>query len=361
MKKVYYLRSTSIVNDSRATKEIDYYVEKGYEVVVLGWNRHHIEIPNNDKVKYKMFKIKSRYGDGIKNILKLATFQLWLYFNILFNKNSIDIIHACDFDTAFIASKAYNKRKTKFIYDIYDYYVDSHNTNFLKSTIEKLDIKLINKSNLVIICTEQRREQIKKSNPKELAIVHNSPDIKFESKDKKYNPQNIKICFVGVLQDDRLIEEIVSAVEQTNGLELHIGGFGKYEQLLIDKSKQTEKIKFYGQMNYEDVLKLESECDILFATYNPQFPNHKYSAPNKVYEAMALGKPIIVCKNTGIDDIVSKEKIGYAIDYDAKQFIEVVKNIDEESYRKMSIRSKSLYAEKYSWNKMKDVLSKHNI
>ena len=37
----------------------------------------------------------------------------------------------------------------------------------------------------------------------------------------------------------------------------------------------------------------------------------------KLYEAMALGKPIIVCKNTGIDSFVKENNLGAVINYDA--------------------------------------------
>ena len=108
-------------------------------------------------------------------------------------------------------------------------------------------------------------------------------------------------------------------------------------------------------MKYDDVLDLENKCDILFATYNPEVPNHKYSAPNKVYEAMALGKPIIVCENTGIDELVKKEKIGFAIKYDAKEFIKIIKKITKEDYEKIQHYTQKIYNEKYSWLAMEKI------
>ena len=107
-------------------------------------------------------------------------------------------------------------------------------------------------------------------------------------------------------------------------------------------------------MKYEDVLNLEEDANLLFATYNPEILNHKYSAPNKLYEAMVLGKPIIVCKNTGIDELVKNENIGISISYDAKKFIEVIENLSEnkELQKKLSDNAKRLYNEKYSWKQM---------
>lgn len=359
-KKIIYLRSTSIINDSRATKEINTYLTNNNKVIVLGWNRKQLDITNSDKnVIYDLYNRKSEYGNGLKNIFCLSFFQIWLYRKLKKYKNKYNIIHACDFDTAFIASKIAKKYNKKFIYDIYDYYIDCHNLSFLKRFIEKMDIKTINKADSIIICTEQRKNQILKCNPKNICVVHNSPQISEKSNKRKFNQKKIKVCYVGILQDDRLLIEISKEIIKEKNIEFHVGGFGKYEDYFKKMSEENRNINFYGQMKYEDVLSLESNCDILFATYNPKVPNHKYSAPNKVYEAMALGKPIIVCKDTGVDEMVEKEEIGFSIDYNASEFINTIKQIDSKKYDLIKEKSVQLYKNKYSWETMEKELLKN--
>lgn len=357
-KTVFFIRSTSTINDSRATKEIKFYEENQYNVVVLGWNRQGVKLENTKNVIYNMYNEKSEYGKGLKNLTKMISFQRWIYKNIRNSRDKIDIIHACDFDTAYISYKAYNKKRTKFVYDIYDYYVESHNLGRIENIIEKEDTKIISNADLVIICTEKRKNQIRKAKPKKVIVIHNSPEIQAEENNNELNLQKIKLCYVGILQNDRLLKEIAEKIKNKAKYELHIGGFGKYENFFKELSLKSDNIKFYGQMKYEDVIKLEKKCDILFATYNPAIANHKYSAPNKIYEAMALGKPIIVCKDTGIDQLVTEEKIGYVIDYDANKFVEILEKIDLETYNEMSIRLKKLYSDKYKWENMKRKLIK---
>ena len=361
MKKIAYLRTTSIINDSRANKEINAYAEQGNFVYVFGWDRQNLtenQLNVCDNIQFIMYNQKSNYGDGIKNVFKLLKFELWLSKMLRKMINEIDIIHACDFDTAYIGYKIAKKYNKKFIYDIYDYYVDCHNLYFLKKIVENMDISIINKSDVVILCTEQRCEQIKKALPKKVEIIHNTPDIKNEYVMSKFNKNSIKICYVGILQDDRLLIEIGNIINKYPNVELHIGGFGKYEKFFENLSQKNKNVFFYGQMKYDEVLNLESKCNILFATYNPEIPNHKYSAPNKVYEAMALGKPIIVCENTGVDQLVRKEHIGYVINYNEKDFFDCIEKISADEYENISKVSKDLYCEKYRWNIMKEKMEK---
>ncbi|MFA5603119.1 MAG: glycosyltransferase, partial [Bacilli bacterium] len=122
-------------------------------------------------------------------------------------------------------------------------------------------------------------------------------------------------------------------------------------------TEKTENIKYYGRVNYSEALKMYSTCDIMFAIYDPTVPNHRYSAPNKVYEAMMLGKPIIVSKGTGVDKIVEKEKIGICIDYTEKDLQNALDYLTENPkvIKEMGNRAKKVF-ESYSWDRMRDRL-----
>lgn len=373
-KKVIFLRSTSIINDSRVTKEAESLQKNGFDVMILGWDRD--GFLGNDtklelkeyKIPIKVFKRRAKYGAGIKSIFKLLEFQIWLLYNLLKNRKNIDIIHACDLDTALPARFIAKFYKKRMVYDIFDYYIDSHYVpNKVKKIVEKTEINIINNADLTIICTEERKKQIKKAVPKKSIVIYNTPKIDENSINQKVlksSNNKFKIVYVGILQDNRLLKEIGEEIRKYPDLELHIGGFGQLQKYFLELSQKYDNIFYYGQMKYEDVLKLEKDANILFATYNPEIPNHKYSAPNKLYEAMALGKPIIVCKNTGIDELVKNENIGISISYDAKKFIEVIEQLsgNKKMQKRLSDNAKRLYNEKYSWKQMeKRLIEKYKL
>ena len=362
-KTVYYIRSTSRINDSRATKEILSLINNGYNVTVIGWDRdNRIEDYNKFEVDGRIiqsifFKYKSKYGMSVSTIYGLIRFQFWLKTVLKRNIKKIDYIHACDLDCGYISSKIAKKYNKKMIYDMYDYYADSRTMpKILKRFISKKENDVINKSALSIICGEWRKKQINKAKPQRLTIIHNTPNIDFKETKSiiKSKSKKIKVCYVGILQTDRLLLELLNEFKKHDDLEFHVGGFGIYEKEFLEASKKYSNIFYYGSLKYNQVLGLESDCDILFATYNPVIENHRYSAPNKVYEAMALGKPIIVCNNTGIDELVKKNNTGFAIDYDADKFFEILYKFkdNKEILNDISKNAKKLYNEKYNWNIM---------
>lgn len=365
--KIYYIRSTSIINDSRASKEITSLINGGYNVVAVGWDRDgrikdykNVEI-NGLPVNTEFFKFKAGYGESIVNVLGLCLFQFWLLCKLIKDNKKYKYIHACDFDCGFMSMIVCGIFGKKLVYDMYDYYSDSRPMGpTAEKIINRLENAVINSAYASIICGEWRTVQIAAAKPKQLFVIHNTPEISgVQHKNMlKSNTDKVKIVYAGILQDHRLILEILDEIKKHNEYELHIAGFGKYEQDIATAAQENGNIFFYGSLPYGDVLSLESECDILFATYDPAVRNHKYSAPNKVYEAMALGKPIIVCKDTGIDSLVTENNTGCAIEYDAKAFIEGVKQLvsDGENLEKIKFNTQKLYSEQYNWKTMEQKL-----
>lgn len=362
--KILIIRSNPVDPDSRVEKEANSLIKHGHQVEILGWDRNgnyfikesYLNLQNG-KVKILRLGIPAVFGGGIKkNLFPLLKFQLRLYKWLSKNIINYDAIHACDFDTAYTAHKITKKNRKLFIYDIFDFYVDSFNVPvFLKTIIKSMDINIINEADATIICSEKRMEQIAGSSPKRLVIIHNTPpEINLNNEKLELNPSKIKIVYVGILANGRFIKEIAEVVKNDARFEFHVGGFGKLEDYFEKLSHEYSNIYYYGKLPYNKTLQLEDSCDILTAIYNPNTPNHYFAAPNKFYEALMLGKPLIMVKNTGMDQIVIDNDIGVVIDYDIdslkKELLSLVSRRNE--WDNIGKRMRILYKNNYSWNEM---------
>ncbi|MDY2980858.1 MAG: glycosyltransferase family 4 protein [Fusobacterium sp.] len=365
MKRIILLRSNPVNPDPPVEKVALTLMKNGYDVIIIGWDRDgDYEIKRESLEKYDhieiiRFGIKGQFSGGFrKNFFPLIRFQKRILKWLIKNNDKYDVIHAFDFDTGFIANLCAKKYKKSLVYHILDYYVDSHGLRgkFLGNLIEKMERYVINLSDTTIICTEKRKVQIKNTNPKRLIIIHNTP-LKAENINLKKSENNkIKIVYVGILPENgRMIKELVEIVEENETLyELHIAGFGPLENYLKEKSKVNENIKFYGKIPYMKTLELENSCDIMTAIYDPSIPNHFYAAPNKFYESLMLGKPLIMIKNTGMSEIVSQYKIGEVIDYNKLSLEKGLKNLANRKNEWQEIKKigNELYDKKYSWEIM---------
>jgi glycosyltransferase involved in cell wall biosynthesis len=343
------------------------------DVCLLTRNRFTNEIGSINELKYNTsdcefinyeIGLKSEQGKGLVNIFQLILFQFFVFKWFLKNQEKYDIIHAFDLDTGIPALLISKLTKKKFIYHIADFYVDSRGAlpKILKKVIRKLEYFVISKAEVTIVCTEDRIKQIEGSKPKKLVVVHNTPIISDNMKlsinntiikDKDIQKE-ITFTYVGVLSEKRFIKNAINVIKKYPNIYLEIAGMGNISDFVEKASEDYKNISYLGILNYNEALQLYSQTDFMFAIYDPKVANHKFSAPNKVYEAMILGKPIIVANGTGIDEIVTNNKMGISIDYTEEAFERTIFEIlqNQHSQLQMSKNAKEAH-KKYSWDEMK--------
>ena len=366
-KRVVLIRSNPVSPDPPVEKAADTLVANGYEVTVVGWDRGSTiaerdeDLPlEHGVVRIIRFGILAMFGGGIKkNLFPLAKFQSQLHKWLRRHKDEYDIIHSFDFDTGFIASKIARKYNKKLIYHILDFYTDSHNvpSEFLRAKVKNTEFSIINNADALIICTEKRREQIDGTKPKKMEIIHNTPKADSQISDsfgELKSSSRCKVVYVGILAGSRFIREIIKFVGQDDRFEFHIGGFGIMENEVAEAAEKCERIFYYGKLPYDKTLALEQACDIMTAIYDPKIPNHKFAAPNKFYEALMLGKPVIMARNTGFDEIIESNNIGCLIEFSEKGLSIGLNKLmrQKNEWNSMSKRMKKLYEEQYSWAEM---------
>ncbi|MDX8344150.1 glycosyltransferase family 4 protein [Rossellomorea sp. YZS02] len=379
--KVCIIRNAEAKTNAGMLRVVDALTDGGYEPFFLSRNRSQKKgerkiLESKYDVKDKLvenyeFQIPSKTGRGVSNISQLLVYQLIVFCWLLSNNKKFDSIHAFDLDAgipSLIVTKLFKK---PLVYHIADFYVDSRPgiPRKIKSWIRKLEYKIISSANVTIICTEERINQIKGSSPKKLEVIHNTPvnigpEETETARSNKLNTklnhtESFRLCYVGSLEEKRFIKSLINVVSQDQRIQLEIAGVGNLENYVSEASNQYSNVNFHGKVDYNRALDLYTTCDAMFAIYDPSIPNHKFSAPNKVYESMMLGKPIIVAKGTGIDKIVQSEKIGISINYSEKDFKESLDYLlrNPQIVNEMGERSKEVF-KLYSWSTMKDKLIK---
>lgn len=360
-KSVCILRSNPVRPDSRVEKEAWTLAMAGYRVHILAWDRDTDVRESEGEIEVAGVKIpitrlghRATFGEGFKNLRPYLAFQFhmrkWL------KKHRFDIVHACDFDTAFFSRGVVSKKKQRFVFDIFDF-IGGDCKTFLQKCVKKAQFRLINGADATIICTEEREKQIKGSHPRRLAVIHNTPASGQLSKEEMVlTPSSrAKIVYVGILQDYRLLKGIAEAVSQMPDVELHVGGFGKYEAYFTEMSAAHDNVIFYGRLPYDKALALERACDIMLAIYDPEIENHRFAAPNKFYESLMLGKPVMMVRGTGMSEVVEQNGIGVLIDYTRESFEEGVQRLlaMRADWPEIGARMQELYDQKYSWDEMR--------
>ena len=368
--KICFIRSDKGYPDSRVEKEM-YALSGEHEVFLLGWNR---EASGEDVIRevhrihdrdfdYYLIPGPAEYGGGMKKMIgPMRRFWRRAFDFLSANEQMYDVIHVVNFDTADPAFKAARKFNKKIVYDIFDYYSDSYNApGPAKSVIRKIENGYIGSADITIICSGERRQQIAGASPKSLIVVENSPEDIAVRDDfvlaQGSSPDKPKAVYAGMLVFDRFLKETAEFMMSRNDIEWHVAGYGVLQSFIEDCAERCDNIFYYGKLPYDDILALEKKCDIMTALQNPQVANNRYSAPNKFYEAMMLGKPLIMVKNGSLYKEIENGGIGEVIDASGGYVSgEIGKAFDRlldrrGDWEEMGRKARKLYEEKYPWSK----------
>lgn len=365
--KIAYVFDLEITADARAQKEIDAFKRAGAEVRILEWNKDE-KYPRQEKTirirgretVCESIGIKVQKTKGIKsNLFSLIRYELKLFRWLRKNRNVFDIIHCVNLDTAYICRLFSRRYKKPYVYDIFDDYADAHECGgWLYRFIKKIDYKVIRDAKKALICSEKRREQIW-GETDNLEVIYNTPDIVLPPAEKKTD--RFTISYAGNLTERRMIPELLETVFEHPEWQLEIGGDGVLKELVDQYAYAYLNIHAYGRLPYEEVLALEQQGDVVPALYDPALKNNAYAAPNKVFEAMSLGKPTIMVRGTGMDELVEREKTGLVIEACSQSALEkALTEIREKlpEWQADAERIRTLFREKYSWEQMEKRLLK---
>jgi glycosyltransferase involved in cell wall biosynthesis len=311
--------------------------------------------------------IRARFGSGLGNLPQLLRWQIGLLYWLIRHHHNFQVIHACDFDTILPALLIGRLNKIPLVYDIFDFYADHLRRTplWIKDLIRKVDLWAIGQADAVILVDDSRRNQIAGSKPRLLEIVYNSPEdcsadpLIEPSGIEKDNRASLRIAYVGLLQKERGIFELLDVLHSHPEWMLDIAGFGGDEEEVRERIKNLPNVCWHGRIPYETALRLSAAANVLIATYDPAIPNHRYSSPNKIFEAMMLARAIIVAKNTNMDGIIERYNNGIVIPYGDKAALEEALRFLQENpqaRRSMGENGRRAYEQEYGWHIMKERL-----
>ncbi|WPD20234.1 glycosyltransferase family 4 protein [Thermaerobacter composti] len=319
-KGVVILRSNPVAPDPRVERVARTLAREGFKVTVVARDREG-RLPPLEMAPYGpvvRLRARGRYGAGLRNLLALLRWQLQLVGWLLSHRRRYAVIHACDFDTLLPALFLKLLLGKRVVYDIFDWYADAVRgmPGCLRRWLARLDAWLLQWADAVILADENRLPQLGKARPRRLEIVYNSPDWDPDDVIRGLpSRRGLRVAYIGLLQADRGLLELIEVMGRHPDWELDLGGFGAEEYLIRGAAAALPIVRFHGRVSPHRCMEVYVRADVLVATYDPSIPNYRYSSPNKLFEAMRLGKPIVVAEGTGIDRRVKAWDLGHVVPY----------------------------------------------
>lgn len=349
-RRILLVRSVPLSRDSRSTKMIDSYRKEGCDVIAAVWTRG--ETPSVDP-SVRNCTAPGGYGRKLSGLIQRVRW-FWFLFNLLVSEvRDYDVVHPVDLDTAILVVPLARVLGKRVVYDAFDQAASIFKPGLLHGLLAVLERRLIGWSDLVIFPDPVRLMQYGLPyDDNRTFIIGNIPDMG-AIEQVAFPPLEVgplRIVYVGTLEaHHRGLEYIPEACARFGG-ELHflVAGLGQLSDFFSEQAKSWPNLTFLGQLDYADALKLMTTADCLYGPYLLTTRAHQFAAPNKAYEHLALGKPLITSVGTPPADLVYEVGSGFIFDGSRDGLFELICHLDRSKCRAAGERALQAWSRRYS-------------
>lgn len=162
-----------------------------------------------------------------------------------------------------------------------------------------------------------------------------------------------EVCYVGGIAQIRGIKEVVKAMEFTKNVKLNL--VGAFNEKAVEEEvkgyKGWESVNQAGFLGRNEVANIMSYSKAGIVTFYP-LPNHIDAQPNKMFEYMSAGLPIITSNFPLWKEIVEGNNCGICVNpLEPKEIADAINYIltHPEKAEQMGKNGKEAVEKKYNW------------
>jgi len=125
------------------------------------------------------------------------------------------------------------------------------------------------------------------------------------------------VLYQGGLMTDRGIEQGMDAILHVPQAVLVVMGYGSYRAVYAARSAEARyrgRVLLLGPVPPEELLEWTASADLMLMAIQPTTLNHRYTTPQKLWEAIASGVPVVASDLPGMAEVVREVGCGLLCD-----------------------------------------------
>jgi glycosyltransferase involved in cell wall biosynthesis len=364
-KKVIVSVINDLVTDQRVARTCSVLMECNYEVLLVG------RVQKNSKpLEIRLYRCKRMKLLFEQGVLFYLFFNIRLFFVLLFTK--ADVLLANDLDTLMPNYLVSKLKGIKLIYDSHEIFCEVPelvNNPSKKRIWELLEKWIVPKLKNTITVNESIANYFIEKYQTPFIFIRNIPNYTplatYKTRNELGLPENKHIVILqgAGINVHRGAEELLEAFTYLDDsyVLLIIGGGDVIDQLKANtaKFKLTEKVIFIDKLSALELRQYTINADLGVTIDKDTNMNYHFSLPNKVFDYIHAGIPILASKLPEIKTIIDKYNIGIFIDthkpdHIAKQISDFINSSKYSIYKNNTKQA----ANDNNWNTEKQKLFK---
>jgi glycosyltransferase involved in cell wall biosynthesis len=320
--QIAILLHKTVVHDGRVLREAGALADAGHDVVI-------VHLPSGDEEEVPGgFRLRSATPPAWTRRLPRTLWRIIALASIARGARAErpDVVHANDIATLIPGWVAARLSGARLVYDTHEYAVGVPYRKalwaWLAATIERL---LIRRCDAVITVSDGIAERLQaryglRDRP---TVVRNVPDLPLpgeapDLRDRMGIGSSTLVLHQGAVADGRGGGNLVRAVARMDSAHLlFMGADGAFAEGLARLAAELgaeDRTHFHPPVALSELLSYTTQADVGVSLLEDTCDNHRLALPNKLFEYLAAGLPVVVSDLPEMRRLVSERQVGWVTD-----------------------------------------------
>ncbi|GAB4333901.1 MAG: glycosyltransferase [Calditrichia bacterium] len=300
-------------NERRIFNQVKTAVEAGFSCKIAALA--HPELPQSEE-RYggilERIKIKRHSG----GMLKFLSFNLKLFFYLL--RQDFRLLHAHDLWVLPSSALAAAVKRRPLIYDAHEYYrgLKIFNRKKLSGKIWRLAERIFIRRVSALIAINTFHEELYHRDFPAIGkseVIMNLPEAG-KTAPPGWAEREIPVLFQGIFKPGRGLVPLVMALVRLKKVSASFIGFGEIEDELRQLVRESAApVRFLGKKSVDELLGFSEKARIGVVLFEPDSLNYLYASPNKFFEYVIAGTPVIASDLPTFRDFLRQYEVGLLV------------------------------------------------
>ncbi|MDX6633208.1 MAG: hypothetical protein QOG26_1213 [Solirubrobacterales bacterium] len=242
---------------------------------------------------------------------------------------SFDVFHAHDLNTLPLAAAAARRRGSPLVYDSHEIFIERQMVSPMERRIwRRIEQRLIRRADRVItVCDPIAEELARRYGIETPMVLLNCPDLperipegsseRLRRKAELNGSEEPIVLYQGMIQPERGVEHLVEAAKQLDRGAIVMMGTGVSMaelQETIDAEGLGDRVRLTGPVPPEELLSYTAGATIGVAPIDGKSLNAYWISPNKLFEYLAAGLPVVATRMPVMEKVVEEHEVGLLCD-----------------------------------------------